>query len=150
MTKLSFFHQKRKDEAVRTGVEVDSDLVLERFVPGDGENDSALVWYIDVRCTTESAIEADAETVRSFFLDLAGPIGSGLRSAAEDLRAGLDADLWPIRRPIQSMPRGVHGEIVCSAMRRVTDGELSRVLQNLADVWAVTLTQLPEVVAPLD
>jgi hypothetical protein len=150
MTKLSFFHQKRKDKAVRTGIEVDEDLVLERFEPGDEESDSSLLWYVDVRCTTESAIPVNAEQARLFFVHLAAPIEASLKSAAADLRAGLDADVWPIRRSIQEMPNGVNGEIVCSAMRRITDGELSRVLLQLADGWTETLNQLSEVIFSLD
>lgn len=45
MKSLTFYHQKRKDGGVCTGVELDGERVLEQFKPGGGLQDSALEWF---------------------------------------------------------------------------------------------------------
>lgn len=142
MTKLSFFYHKRRDDAVRVGIEVDEDRVLEMYTPGQELSDSALLWYADVRCSTQEENGADPESARRFFLEIAGPVKLALNSIAEELRAGLDSDIWPNRWPLTNLPRGIQGEIVCSAMRRVTDGELGKVIKELAHDWEKVITTL--------
>lgn len=143
MSTLSFFHQKRKDAAVRTGVEVDSDLLLHLLTPGDEPKDSALLWFIDVRIATPASIQKDADAARSFLLAAAPQITSALASCAGELRAGLDLDLWPRRSQIGGLPSGASGEIVCSCMVRFPPEELSKVLQDLATKWTEILSGLP-------
>lgn len=142
MTKLTFFYHKRKDAAVRIGVEVEEDRVLERYIPGQENSDSALLWYIDVRCSTDEEISADSEAVRKFFLKLSTPIQVALKSVANELSVGLDSDIWPNKWGLKNLPQGISGEIVCSATRRITDGELVNVLLTLANEW-------PELIADL-
>ena len=145
MTQVTFFFQKRKDQAVRTGVEVNDELVLGRFTPGNEENDSALVWYIDVRCVTMDVIPADASSARAFLVGISEPVKAAFSSFAEELNVGLDADNWPVRRPIRKLPDGIKAEVVCSAMKRVTDGELSEALREMAKQWVENLNELPEI-----
>ena len=54
MHKLTFYHQKRRDGGLRTGVDFDDERVLERFEPGDLARDSALEWFVDIRCRGET------------------------------------------------------------------------------------------------
>ena len=144
MTKLTFFQQKRRDEAVRTGVEVDEELVLQRFTPGNPENNSALVWYVDVRCVSEASLPADSSAAREFFQDIAEPVRRTLLSTADELRAGLDAEIWPLRKQIDGLPPGIKGELATSAMRLVAGRELAEVLQTLARNWPDNLRELSE------
>ena len=146
MSKLTFFHQKRVDRAIRTGVEVDEELVLQRFFPGGPENNSTLVWYVDVRCVTEVVMPADSGAVLGFFENIAEPVRQTLLSTADDLRAGLDAEIWPLRKEIEGFPNGAEGELVISAIRRVAGGELAEVLQELAKNWPEHLYELAEAV----
>lgn len=142
MSKLVFFYHKRRDDAVRIGIEVDEERLLETYTPGQEFSDSALLWYADVRCSTEEEIDADSETARKFFMEIATPVKVALDSIAEELRAGLDSDIWPNRWPLSQLPPGIQGEIVCSAMRRVTDGELGQVIKELAHDWEKVITTL--------
>jgi hypothetical protein len=142
--KLTFFHQKRKDLRTRTGIEVDDDLLLEKLSPGFDGNDSALLWYVDVRCTGEQPAPTEPPEARALLINMGEPVRSAFLILAEELRAGLDSDVWPIRRRISNLPSGLSGEVVCSAMRRITDGELSHVLRNLAENWPKVLEELSE------
>ena len=63
MTKLTFYRQGRKDGGIRTGVEVNDESVLGRFEEGDKETDSALDWYVDIRCSV-SKLGNDPEDAR--------------------------------------------------------------------------------------
>ena len=144
MTKLTFFHQKRRDAAVRTGIEVNDEMVLSRFTAGTEESNSALLWYIDVRCASADSIPVEAPAARAFFYENEEAIKAGLRAMADELRAGMDADLWPLRRPVSGLPEGVTAEVVCSATKRITDGDLSRVLTDLASHWHEFIEELNE------
>jgi len=144
MTKLTFFHQKRRDTAIRTGIEVNDETVLSRFSPGGNERDSALLWYVDVRCESTTAIPADAPNARNFFFRNERPISEALKRAAEDLRVGLDADIWPLRHQILGLSSGISGEIACSAMRRIANEEISNVLIDLSNKWQTILNELHE------
>jgi hypothetical protein len=144
MTKLTFFHQKRKDRAVRTGIEMDGELLLERYFPGEAEKDPALLWYVDVRCSSLQPIAADPGEARRFFLNIGAQVQSALLETAEELRAGMDSEIWPHRKEIHHLPQGAAGEVVCSAMKRITDGELAQVLRDLARNWKDKLEELAE------
>lgn len=145
MTKLTFFHHKRKDGAVRSGVELDDELLLQKYIPGAEERDSALLWYVDVRCTVEgSAVTANAGSARMFFERIGEPVEQALQDCAEELAVGLDSEVWPLRKAIKNLPAGIRGEVVCSAMRRVADGELSQLLRELASNWIANLNELRE------
>jgi hypothetical protein len=132
--KLTFFHQKRKDEAVRTGVEVEDELLLQKFTPGMEDKDSALLWYVDVRCGLDKPIDAEPSAARTFLESIAEPISRTLSAVADELQAGLDSEVWPLQRKIESLPEDVKGEVVCSAMKRSTDGEIAGVLRHLGRI----------------
>jgi hypothetical protein len=142
MTKLTFFHQKRKDSAIRTGVEVNDELALENFVPGDNERDPVILWYIDIRCESKADFPPDPEAARLFFTRIAPRISMALLDLARELAAGLDSDTWPARRRISNLPPGIKAELACSATQRVAGGEISMALEKLAKNWKQILADL--------
>ena len=99
MDELNFYHQKRRDGGLRTGIDTNDERVLERFEPGNAAQDSALLWFVDVRCSGES-LPAEPELIRRWFLDRTGTIQAGLRSLAVELSAGMDRD-WPLKKEIR-------------------------------------------------
>jgi hypothetical protein len=141
MTKLTLYRQVRKDGGIRTGVEVNDEPVLGRFEQGDKETDSALDWYVDVRCSV-SRLGNDPEDARRRLLEHAGAIQAALVTLAEELKVGMDFSSV-LRRKVTGTPSGIQIEIVCSAVRRTTGMEMARVLSELGSQWQELVRRLP-------
>jgi hypothetical protein len=148
MTKVTFFQQRRKDQAVRTGVEVNEETVLQRFSPGEGESDPALLWFIDLRFVINQSIATEAEAAKRFLMTIATPVRGALEQCAKEFQAGIDPDTWPARREIANLPPDVDGVIVSSAMRRLTLGEMGEAFTDLGQRWIDILASLEEVAEP--
>lgn len=142
MPQLRFYHQQRIDGGVRAGIGIDNQPVLHRFHPGEEESDPALLWFVDV--TVEGrGLPIDPDEARGWLLDNAQPIVRALRGAAERLEVGLDdTGAWPYRMQIESLPRGIRGELRISAVRSLAAGELGALLTQLANEWEVVLHDL--------
>lgn len=141
MKTLTFYHQKRTDGGVRTGVEINGQRVLERFTPGRGAPDSALEWFVDVRCRGRH-IPEDPEAVRRWLLDRSGEIQEQLEGLANNLRAGMDPD-WPLTSDVSGVRDGVAAQIVCSTIRRLTGRDIGQVLIQLKRSWRRLVSSLP-------
>lgn len=133
MKSLTFYHQKRKDGGVRTGVELDGERILEQFKPGRGAPDSALEWFVDVRCRGQR-FPGEPDAVRRWLLDQSGEIEAHLERMANDLRAGMDTD-WPLTSELADTSNGVAIKIVCSTVRRLTGRDIGQVLLELKRSW---------------
>jgi len=68
MPKLIFYRQKRYDQAIRTGVELDGETIAERYEEGGSEPDPGLLWYVDLRCEG-SAIPDGFDEAAHWLLD---------------------------------------------------------------------------------
>ena len=146
MHKLTFYHQKRRDGGLRTGVDLDDERVLERFEPGDLARDSVLEWFVDIRCRGET-LPSEPEEIREWFLSRSGPIQTALRQLADDCAAGIDKD-WPLKREIPSSD-GVGMAIYCSAMRRPSGRDIASVITELEAKWPVLVRELPSYTPPV-
>jgi hypothetical protein len=143
MPQLTFYRQHRRDEGVRTGVDIDGETLLHDFEPGADEIDPVLSWWVDVRCEAVRVPEEPAEA-RKWFLTHAESIQAGLRKLAEEMRAGIDFDTWPLPWKVPKPPRGVHITIGCSASRRLPARKMADALSELAGSWPDTIRALPE------
>jgi hypothetical protein len=123
------------------GLSVDYDTVLHWFQEGGEEWDPALLWFVDVRGKKKRR-PADAEEVRQWFQQHTAVVQTGLRTLAQELRAGMDVDDWPLQWTIPNAPREKQLKIVCSAVRRLDALEIARVLTGIADNWSDYLAQL--------
>jgi hypothetical protein len=132
MDKLSFYHQKRDDGGLRSGIDFNDTRMLESYQPGTLPEDSALLWFIDIRCSAEH-LPSEPEAIRQWFLARSNLIQPALGQLAGDLPAGIDSD-WPIRRVIPTED-GVNMAVYCSAIRRLTGREISQVLSELKNAW---------------
>jgi len=141
MKSLTFYHQKRKDGGVRTGVELDGERVLEQFKPGRGAPDSALEWFVDVRCRGQR-LPDDSEAVRRWLLGQSAEIQAHLERMANELRTGMDPD-WPLTSEMDSTANGVAIKIVCSAVRRLSGRDIGQVLLQLKRSWGRLIASLP-------
>ena len=128
MDKLIFFHQQRRDGRVRTGIELNDDLILEEFSQTQEPADSALLWFVDVRCIG-SNLPSRPENARAWFLDRSSLIQEALNDLARELGAGIDSQ-WPLKKELPSIgPNRI--AIYCSAVHRLTGLEISKVLADL-------------------
>ena len=146
MSALIIYHQRRQDGAERTGVEIDGDSVLERFTGGPEADNPALVWYIDLRCEGDG-VPADLQSARRWLREHACEFTGALHRAAEQISAGIDADIWPYQHDA-GLIAGTPTKVVCSAMRRVDARELARHLTEWAEQWERLLDELAPV-API-
>jgi hypothetical protein len=142
MPKLIFYRQKRYDQAIRTGVELDGETIAERYEEGGSEPDPALLWYVDLRCEG-SAIPDGLDEAARWLLDHAETIRSGFSAFAEHLRAGADPDIYSlIWDEFKDVPENVKMSIACSAARRIDAREMALILKEIADNWTTIIQKL--------
>jgi hypothetical protein len=145
MAKITFYHQKRRDGGIRTGVEIngETELGLEEEFTGK-EIDPVLLWFVDLRCEGKK-LPTDAEAVRAWLLEQSSVIRAGLESLAGEIRAGIDFNTFPYLWPVPGAPRGVRMMLACSAMRRTEARSIRDVLVHLAAHWQERVARLPAV-----
>jgi len=142
MPDLTFYHQKRVDGGLRTGIDLDGDTICEDFEPGEAERDPALRWYVDLRCSGEG-LPAEADSARDWLLEHEAMIQDGFRRYADQLAAGADPDDYPLQwSGFQPLPPGVQMSIACAVIRRVDARELNRLLLDIAEHWSERIDRL--------
>ena len=135
MVKLIFYRQKRYDNGIRTGLELDGYPIAERFEEGDGPRDPALIWYVDL-CCEGPGVPDDPDMVEPWLVEHSSLIRDGFVRFAERLRAGADKDIYSLAwSDFPDAPQGVTITISCSAARRVDGREMAAILQDTATRW---------------
>lgn len=137
--KLTFYHQKRRDGGVRSGVEFNEQRILERFEPGASPEDSALIWFVDVRCSGEN-LPSEPDSIRQWFLNHAETIRTELYKLSQELIAGIDSG-WPVKKEIAAQG-ALRMAIYCSAIWRLSGREISHILSGLGDRWSAVIQSL--------
>jgi hypothetical protein len=138
MPTLTFFRQARRDGGIRTGIDVDDRTVLSRFEPGRRDEDPALLWYVDVRCTGPR-LPRDIDAARQWLTRHAIQVRQALEAleALEALAAqapeGLDPSEWPVQTT-QRIP-GATITVAASAVRRPEARGMAATLRDIADHW---------------
>lgn len=141
MPKLTLYRQARVDGGIRTEVEINGVTCWGLFAEGEGDPDPALLWYVDVRCEGED-LPTEPATARDWLLKQAPTMRQALAAVAEELSVGVDHDLWPLRREIAGLPTGVSGQIVVSAIRRLTERQISAAISDMSAHWTEFVTGL--------
>ncbi|MEY2429019.1 MAG: hypothetical protein QOJ40_1904 [Verrucomicrobiota bacterium] len=139
-TTLNFYRQQRKDGGIRTGVEINGDTVFGRFERGNKHEDSALLWYVDIRCAGKN-LPTEPEAARQWLLDNSKIIQRAFDELADDLEAGID--LGTLTRTIAYAPKGVQMTIACSAIRRLEAKAIAKVLRGISARWEELIRRLP-------
>jgi hypothetical protein len=142
-TDLTFYHQKRLDGGVRTGIMLGENTVLGRFDEGTEDYNPALIWSVDLRCNG-LGLPSTADEARQWLIAHEGVIREGFRRFADELTSGSDptgAYLLEWNR-FPDPPQGVEMKIVCGAMRRVDARNLASVLLDVAANWRELLSSL--------
>jgi hypothetical protein len=141
MAQITLYKQVRRDGGERVGVDVDGERLLDGYRPGTADEDPSLLWYIDVRCTM-SNLSSDPTAVQRWLRDNSVVLRAALRTAAQQIGAGLDGP-WPLVIPIEPSPLpGVGIRIAASAVRRMDALRLAHEMENLAEQWDAVLDAL--------
>jgi hypothetical protein len=135
MAKLTFYRQGRADGSIRTGIELDDDMIFERFEESGSEIDPTLLWYVDLRCKG-SAIPSEAQEARQWLLDHEDNIQAGFSECAHDFEAGRDVDLYPLLwNKFSGVPEEVEMTIACATNRRIWALAVPKLLEDVAQHW---------------
>lgn len=142
MPRLTFYRQKRSDEAIRMGVELDGETIAERYEGGESEPDPALLWYVDLRCEG-SGIPDGPDEASHWLIDQRDTIHSGFSAFVEHLRAGADPDIYSLTwEQFEGLPENVKMSIACSAIRRIDAREMANTLKEIAENWTTIIRSL--------
>lgn len=151
-SKLTFYRQARVDGAVRTGLMLGEDSVLERFEEGSDDEDPILAWSVDLRCDGRDLPDTPEEA-RAWLLEHQDVIRAGFHDYAEELKAGSDpTGIYPLEwGRFRDVPDGVEMRIFCTALRRVDGLTLGRVVAGVGSDWHDLVTSLtPDRSTPLE
>ncbi len=141
MAKLTFYRQVRQDDASRTGLAIDNVLRMMDFTPGSPEPDPALSWYLDVRCEG-NGVPNEPEQARAWMLRHAPLFQQGLHCFADELKTGIDTDIYPVQRVMPSPPPDATVKLVCSAMRRMKALDIAEQIERMGADWNALLNKL--------
>jgi hypothetical protein len=142
MPKLTFYKQGRADGAIRTGIELDEDMIFERYQESGADVDPTLLWYVDLRCTGPGLPE-DPQDSKQWLLDHEEIIREGFSRCASDFEAGRDVELYPILwSKFSEIPEDVEMMIVCATNRRIWALSIPKLLQDIADHWREQIEHL--------
>lgn len=127
---------------MRTGIELDKNLVYGRFDEGDPEYDPVLLWYIDLRCEGPG-LPTEPDDARQWLLNQSDIVCDGLRRCAEELRAGSDPDIYPVFwEGFSGVPEGVSMKLAFTAIRRIDAIQLSQKMCDLSAHWIELIESL--------
>lgn len=141
MATIKFFYQERYDGGVRTGIGVNDEMVLHRFLPGDEDSDPALLWYLDVVFKGDS-LPAGSDEAKQWLCDQSDTIKRELLQAAEHLVVGLDVGPDTRYRATLVLMDSATGEIMISGARSLSERELADKVRSVAASWDEIMTTL--------
>lgn len=143
MSRLCLYHQMRKDNRARSGLEIDGQPVAEVFDEGgEGEYDPILLWFIDVRCEG-SPIPGDPEAALDWLEEHTKIIRDGLARCSQSLEVGLDADIYPlIWTDFGDVPSDVKMSIACSASRRFDARSMAALVNQFSVDWPILIEEI--------
>ncbi len=135
MSKVVFYRQLRMDGGYRTGLEVDEETEYGLFEEGQTDDDPRLRWFVDLRCVG-SKLPKSARTARAWLLKSSPMIVDGFARCSQELRAGIDPDLYAISwADFKDVPEGVQMSIVLTAVRRADGIGMAEVLADIGSNW---------------
>jgi hypothetical protein len=142
MPKLTFYRQKRIDDSVRMGIELNGRTAFERFEESGKEPDPILLWYVDLRCQGPG-LPNDPDVARDWLIAQVVPIRDGFARCSQDLQAGIDRHGGVIQwSDFHAMPGGVRMTIACSALRRVDARGIAKAVAETGRRWVKLLRSL--------
>src|SRR5216683_2642808 len=142
MAKIIFYRQKRRDDGIHTGIEIDGYTAMEQEEGIDWDNaDPILVWYVELRCEGKK-LPGKAEEARKWLLEQGRFIRESLVSLASELQVGMDYNNWPLLWTVPNAPRGVRMSVACHAMHRADALAIAEVISDVALHWQERIEKL--------
>jgi hypothetical protein len=139
MPTLTFFRQARRDGGIRTGIDIEARTVLSRFEPGRRDEDPALLWYVDVRCTAPR-LPPDVDAAPQWLTRHEPHIRQDLDALASQAPEGVDPSEWPLQ--VTKRIPGATITVAASVVRRPEAREMAAILRDIADHWRQHLDAL--------
>src|SRR5438876_86375 len=135
VAEITFYRQKRRDGGIHTGLTIEGSTALEMAEGMNWEDpDPVLLWWVDLRCEGKK-LPDHTEEARQWLLDHRELITGAFEALADELRAGMDYNSWPLRWRVPSAPRGVRMVIGCEAMYRADALAITGLLRDMAAHW---------------
>jgi hypothetical protein len=128
---------------MRTGLDVGG-ISIEHYEDGSGEDDPALVWYVDLRLDDDHGPQ-NPDDARRWLIDHASLVTDTYRLLADKLEVGVDPDVWPLKIENPTAIAGVRMAAVCSCTRRVPALTMRATVQGVAEHWREYLQSLFQV-----
>jgi hypothetical protein len=142
MPKLVFYRQKRYDDAIRTGIELDDQTIAHRFEDVEGDRDPALLWYVDLRCSGPG-IPDSPDAAAHWLVEHSEIIREGFERFAQKLSVGADTDDYSLTwDDFPKKPDGVEMKIACSAVRRIDARQMAQMLSDIGRRWDQLIDEL--------
>ena len=142
MATIWYFKNVRYDGGVRTGIDIDDDRVFHRFVAGNEDENPALLWFVDARCTGDS-LPIEPESARDWLLANLHAIRGELCRVADQLVVGLDELSWPYLHNSKLADQDVELRVRCSAIRRLDGIQIAGRLREVANGLEKDVASLP-------
>ncbi|MBI3468008.1 MAG: hypothetical protein HY000_33795 [Planctomycetes bacterium] len=147
MATLTFYRQARYDGGIRTGVDIDGYPLLEKYTPGDVEEDPTLAWFMDLRFEGDD-LPVRPEEAREWLSARSDDVQRCLREASAKLVIGMDKDWQPLLLEMSFDEAVGNGHvpltIACSTSNRIEARAMPDRLRELAGTFDLQLRELPE------
>lgn len=142
MSELIFYRQARIDGGLRTGIELDGEMLAERFENESSEPDPILIWYVELRCAGSGIPDTSAEAYR-WLVDHSSTISEGFKKCAVETNVGVDPDIYPAQwGGFESTPPDTRWVIAYSALRRIDSRQMNQILAEIGSTWEVLIRDL--------
>ena len=141
MRTIAFYRQKRFDEAVRTGIEINDAPAWESYEEGPDDHDPGLLWYVDLVFEGE-ALPTGVEESRRWLMEQSSFVREVLTDTASSIEVGFDVEPGPFRREFRMPSADVALTVSISAVHRLVAIEMAAVIKQIADDWDAFLQRL--------
>lgn len=141
MATITVFRQGRADGGVRSGIDYEGMTVLESFEEGAGDDDPALLWYVDVRLSGDPIPAGSPEIVRDWLTQLGKVVQPRLISVATELETGIDGFV-PVQRALDVPVPGLQVTLVATGIRRLDARAIAARIREVGEQWQDLLSSV--------
>ena len=138
---ITFFRQSRRDGGLRTGIDLNDELVYGNYV-GPEDFDPVLDWYVDFQFSGPS-VPGDRKRIKRWLISRSDEVRRVLRQQIAELRSGIDHEALPV----VSEHRGKNSDdrlvIRVSASNRAASREIPRIFRDFEKHWSDEIRALP-------